>query len=224
MKSVSYVEKIKNSQTNSAEPSPSWKDDWSPNQILFYGTILSTAVVTGTASHRKLPSDGWTQYAATHRTSLKQRRNRPLCLIKHHVMEGYWGAKVSFYTSELGIRCKWMVNFTPRQLYSRRTSAPTETKDGWNPSRCCGEEKTLPCHEQSPDRPARSLVTTLPECWTSKENNPPLQRASNVHYVHTWLPVELQTECICSVQRVCTPASKDTMKYSTVPRGTTKHM
>jgi hypothetical protein len=88
--------------------------------------------------------------------------NLSLCfLTEHHAIKAYWGVEVwlhSFF--DLSTRCRWVVSFTLRLLYSQGKSPwnPLDRRLGEPQSRsgCGGEEKnSQPLTGTEPKNPAR---------------------------------------------------------------------
>jgi hypothetical protein len=92
-------------------------------------------------------------------------------LTKHHTMKTYWGSGgIAPRILNLGNRCRWVVSFTPRQLYPRVRAPGIPSVRGWVGPRFGHEsvaKRTIsiyyPCREFNPCRSARNPVCILNE-------------------------------------------------------------
>jgi hypothetical protein len=74
---------------------------------------------------------GWVGPRAGRYMVVKVKAKLSLCLTKHHAMKAYWGSGgIAPRIPDLGTRWRWVVSFTPRQLYpqekiEREIQSPT---------------------------------------------------------------------------------------------------
>jgi hypothetical protein len=100
-------------------------------------------------------------------------RARILCWITQQAVKTYWSGGMAPPILSLGIRRRWVVNFTPRQRYltpppnEERAHSTRRIRSWVNPRAglviAVAKGKNPPCRESSPGCPGRSLVTILTE-------------------------------------------------------------